>query len=908
MADEEWAKQQKAHQRAVDAARTAVARRGFVFHSLLGSDKRIHEIYRGNKKADKKRIKRRSSLPSVITPLSPAQFLAPKLRGKKSAPSTKFLPVSKGSIGVRMSTTTSVPGYRSIKYLNKSASDSRIPKMMPIPENLKPSIPQLPLTTTKAEQNEPTGGAGLALVTPESIFSEDENVRNLHDKLLSDKVEDEKVTAPLLGASRSSDGVMQHPNIVKQHKIIEKMLEYGHTNSAVSKLQVVPRRTLSEENVAIQASVGSIYGNRRAKASVKDRVDGRTFVIDNKMELYESKGKALSARGEKSRDRIYFAKEVMKYNIIIRGQKTGTFSNTKAATIKNHFCRGYAHAQIGNLKRALEDFSRCLEIDSNMDQVLYNRAMIFRRLECHASALKDLHDAVRRARSLENKTMYITSLAFVKRELGQFLEAGEELRRNMTTLQYIKLVQKNSPESKAGEKKKKSGALNNWGAAAIPGLKRKKSIFTLSNTVSQKKKKGRKEAAALMGVLKARKKFKRVLNSPYAYALSSAGRPGERSPEKVEELYEVLSELKAFQDLPKEIVHLFCMHANIEHVTGGSYVYKIGDPMNKLYVVAGGILRLMKHLNAIDRNSVEVTARQIEEGDWFGGVIAGEVHPAAVYVQTSCELLCLDHSVLEAAKPAKVCFAALLQQRVSTLEASFVFNAMSKEMVNSVAIAGRFENFPVDTVLLSEGQTVDKFYVIKRGVCKVLRKISSRRKYTSHNELLWKNQYRNVLHAQRELAKPGTASLMKRRDVEDNVTFQSVQVSTLGPGDILGELAILSNRTHVPSPVTVVADTGLLCQVITANEIREFVANGYFSGAVKQRLIDYMCIKVPSEPNVKLNVDIVSKWTQKKSRIVHNNIKVSSKNGTPSKSRVLRLGQANDVSDTTELKRLGLSI
>ena len=98
-----------------------------------------------------------------------------------------------------------------------------------------------------------------------------------------------------------------------------------------------------------------------------------------------------------------------------------------------------------------------------------------------------------------------------------------------------------------------------------------------------------------MGVLKARKKFKRVLNSPYAYALSSAGRPGERSPEKVEELYEVLSELKAFQDLPKEIVHLFCMHANIEHVTGGSYVYKIGDPMNKLYVVAGGILRLMKH-------------------------------------------------------------------------------------------------------------------------------------------------------------------------------------------------------------------------------------------------------------------------------------------------------------------------
>ena len=122
---------------------------------------------------------------------------------------------------------------------------------------------------------------------------------------------------------------------------------------------------------------------------------------------------------------------------------------------------------------------------------------------------------------------------------------------------------------------------------------------------------------------------------------------------------------------------------------------------------------------------------------------------------------------------------------------SFVFNAMSKEMVDSVAISGCFKSFPVNTVLFSEGQTVDKFYIIKRGVCKVFRKINSRREKTSHNELLWKNQYCSVLNTQRELAKPGTASLKKMRDEQDNSTFQNVQVSTLGPGDILGELAVL---------------------------------------------------------------------------------------------------------------------
>ena len=118
---------------------------------------------------------------------------------------------------------------------------------------------------------------------------------------------------------------------------------------------------------------------------------------------------------------------------------------------------------MGNLKKSLEDFCRCLEIDSNMDQILYNRAMIFRRLRCHTSALKDLEDAIRRTQSPERKAMYITAVAFVKRELGQFLEAGEELRRNMTTLQFINLMQKNKTEAEApkeNKKKSKFGKLN----------------------------------------------------------------------------------------------------------------------------------------------------------------------------------------------------------------------------------------------------------------------------------------------------------------------------------------------------------------------------------------------------------------------------------------------------------------
>ena len=75
----------EAHWRALEAARTSVARHGFVFNSVLGSSERIRELYNGNKKVRSKRIKRRSSLPSILTPLSPVQFLLKNCEQKKIA-------------------------------------------------------------------------------------------------------------------------------------------------------------------------------------------------------------------------------------------------------------------------------------------------------------------------------------------------------------------------------------------------------------------------------------------------------------------------------------------------------------------------------------------------------------------------------------------------------------------------------------------------------------------------------------------------------------------------------------------------------------------------------------------------------------------------------------------------------
>ena len=86
----------------VEAARRSVARQGFTFMRVAGSDPRILELY--SQKSKFTRQKRNSKSSSrIIEPLTASQFiknstLQSKRRKRKRS---KFLPASKGSIAPR---------------------------------------------------------------------------------------------------------------------------------------------------------------------------------------------------------------------------------------------------------------------------------------------------------------------------------------------------------------------------------------------------------------------------------------------------------------------------------------------------------------------------------------------------------------------------------------------------------------------------------------------------------------------------------------------------------------------------------------------------------------------------------------------------------------------------------------
>ncbi len=84
----------------VEQAKRSVARHGFTFMSVIGSDPRILEIY--SQKPKFKRLRRKSpTTKSLIEPLTASQFINSHKFQKNSlnkAPTSRYLPTSKGSI------------------------------------------------------------------------------------------------------------------------------------------------------------------------------------------------------------------------------------------------------------------------------------------------------------------------------------------------------------------------------------------------------------------------------------------------------------------------------------------------------------------------------------------------------------------------------------------------------------------------------------------------------------------------------------------------------------------------------------------------------------------------------------------------------------------------------------------
>ena len=98
-------------------------------------------------------------------------------------------------------------------------------------------------------------------------------------------------------------------------------------------------------------------------------------------------------------------------------------------------------------------------------------------------------------------------------------------------------------------------------------MKKKTSIFDITRTAKGKGATGNANAA-LMGVIRARRKFKNVVSSKYEQMFRSAGYPNERPDDKVNVLIDQIGQLKCLVDVPRDILFKYCQQAETKIFKG----------------------------------------------------------------------------------------------------------------------------------------------------------------------------------------------------------------------------------------------------------------------------------------------------------------------------------------------------
>lgn len=250
-------------------------------------------------------------------------------------------------------------------------------------------------------------------------------------------------------------------------------------------------------------------------------------------------------------------------------------------------------------------------------------------------------------------------------------------------------------------------------------------------------------------------------------------------------------------------------------------------------------------------------------------LVSSNRRKASIYAPRHCEVLVLRHIQSNAARTRAIRMMQThqLSERARILRTCHVVKSMPERQIMRLASIGDVHRFQIGTKLLRHGEPLKKVYILCRGVCNILYPkkgvVTQRAPQVvppAGTGMLWQQQYRELLNSH--------SSRSARVDGKEQSEMQLIQIGTLCPGDLCGELTILNSAEQIGSPVEVRADTAVEALVFTVSELKPFIDHGMFSGKVRQALINSIGTNVPCYKKVRWSFMQQHAWNQQKSRIV----------------------------------------
>lgn len=485
------------------------------------------------------------------------------------------------------------------------------------------------------------------------------------------------------------------------------------------------------------------------------------------VELFKNSDAILSARGLHHRSKDVFTKEVKSASVqiaaLMRREKVTSAKYIPSSTLfMPTFQRAIGHERLGEIDKAIKDYSFCLRIDPKSSAVSFNRAGLFKIKGNYKAAIEDMNRAI----NIDPANIeYRNYRALLFRESNQYVEAVKD-----TLIERALYKQPDIAKSlMAGGDVKLDGDL----------------LYAT-----------------------------KMIEDPIISSIAVP--PGTRQRRQLESIAGFIRSLKFFAPFSnnKDVINKISQKLELATFAKGSFIFHEGDFGDQFFIIYDGEVSIVKMKKTIDDNEELKVLVKMYRGQSFGETALESQGGLRTAGALSSQLTRLFTLRAEDYQTILSQYKSVLSEEVRhVLGSSLLFNSWEPSKLDYLSSFAVVRGFGANTEILKANEKCNNLYLIKSGIVKIMKSMP---KPDISNITLagWDSTGYNSSKGELEeipglwvVDKNWKQSEIDDKEHENDPNYVEFTVGILGSGQVFGELSVLDPDKL--SPVSAISSTAV---------------------------------------------------------------------------------------------------